>query len=278
MAYRRIAPLLVLLVMGLAACAGSSGDSSGGGAIAPEDPVGAPSQPGGADPTGVIKGARVDIDVVRNHLTSAAQDVIDLTTSHDVGGFLVSSVVDVNQGTGNVRVKVPASNFEPFVSRLNSIGHTTRQELKGQDVSAHFFRLRARVQQLEEQLASLLAQLDATGNSSEQLDLRQEIAGARDQLRHLQRSRDYIAGQTTYSTVGVSLFAVRPAPAPPKPALTQSLENSKSISLAIVSGILLTLSVVLPFLVLAFVLYLIGAPVVRRFRASAARKEADLAL
>ena len=292
MTYRRIAPFLLFLALAVAACGGDS--DSGGSAVHLDEPIGAPQEGTGSQqgthygdttdnsdttspPISVIKDANVDIDVVRTHLNSAAQDVIDLTTSPRIGGFLVSSIVDEEQDMGKIEVKVPATNFEPFVGDLGGIGHTTRQELDGQDMTPEFFATRAKLQLVQQRIASLLSRLDATEDSGERYSLHRQLAAARGRARHLQGTKTYIEGETTFSTVDVALTGTPPAPAPPKPALERALATAKSISLAVVSGILLAAGVVLPLGVLAFFLYLAGAPIVRRMRANVARKEADFA-
>ncbi|HYO60400.1 MAG TPA: DUF4349 domain-containing protein [Actinomycetota bacterium] len=132
---RRMAVSLMVAGLALAACGGD--DDAG---IEVEEPIGAPQEGGAYDVTAgpsVSKAASIDLEVARDELGDAAQAVVDLATSPKVGGFLVSSIVDLDDehGSGAIVVEVPSARFEQSVVELSAIGELTRQEMSGADVT-----------------------------------------------------------------------------------------------------------------------------------------------
>ena len=282
MAFRRIA-LSILVVAALAAACASDEPEAG---ISVDEPIGAPDGGGEYDGSStassssgeraasvdpgpsVIKDASVAMEVASDELTAAAQKIVDLTTGPRVDGYLVSSVVDLENGYGygEVAVKVPSSRFEQVVGDLASIGRITLQRLQGEDLSSDFLQARASVARAEDDIASLLRQLDKTDDAAVRFQIRQDIADAKHELARFQQNETYIRGETAYSNVEVALEGTRPAPPPAEPVFERALGTAKAISLAIGSGLVLAAGVLIPLGVVAFLLYLIGGPIVRKLK------------
>ncbi len=203
MMLRRIALFLLITTAAVVAVACSDkGDS----AVTVDRPIGAPEagsdyagDPGDgsssvstAPDTGpsVVKNAAVEIDVVQDELNSAAQAVVDLATSTKVGGFLVSSIVDTDEGygMGSIVVKVPASRFEQVVGDLNAIGEVTRQQLEGQDLTAEFLTIQSDLRRARARTASLFRRVDETEDPVVRFELREDLRATRERLRNLQQN------------------------------------------------------------------------------------------
>lgn len=267
---RGVVATLVLVVLVLTAACGGSG---GGGGDAAEGeafdnaPVGAPAD---APDAGVFKAATVQMSVPRDDLKEAADDVVELATDHAVGGFLVSSVIDTGPGLGfaEVVIKVPSARFEPVVMRIDRVGNVTRQEVEGRDLSRGFLAAKARIGRARARIASLLNRLQDTTDAGARFQLQAALREAKTELSSLQRKESYIEGITSYSAIEVAIAGRQPAAGAPKPALQRAMETAKSMFVAIGSGAILTAGVVVPLGVLALVLYLVLAPVVRRLRRS----------
>lgn len=271
MAFRRVAMFLVVAAVGLAACGGDDDHAESG--VAVEEPIGAPeavdeygSAPLEAPPS-VEKSARVDMEVPRADLSDAAQAVVDLATSDQVGGFLSSSIVDLEDGYGsaNILVKVPAARFEQTVSRLGDLGDVTRQEMAGRDLSPGALEARQAVGRARRQIAALTADVEAAG-AAEKEALRSRLAAAKADLREAAGEREYVAAQTAYSPIDVALAAKQPPPPPEESAVERALGTAKSISLAIVSAAIVGAGVVLPVGAVVLALWLTWSLVIRRLR------------
>jgi Domain of unknown function (DUF4349) len=272
--FRRIVPILLIVVLAAVACAGD-GDEAGDG-IGLDQPIGAPvegSDPGvaavpAATEPSVAKTAAVEMDVVGEKLTSAAQAVVDLATEPKTGGFLVSSIIDTDEGNGfgEVVVKVPSPTFEQVVGALESIGKITRQQLEGQDLTPDALAARSDSNRLSGKIAALLASLDEAQEPAVRFRLRENLREARAQLRSVEQNRAYIESQTTYSTINVHLAGIQPPPAPEKPAFERAFATAKALSITIGSAALMAAGVIVPVGVLLLLVYVALAPIVRRLR------------
>ena len=299
MAFRRIALSLLIVAAVASACGDSDYGDSG---ITVDDPIGAPSddysyeadysdphrssrpsrsnplqtwttraaaaetsEPEAPRPT-VLKTAAVEMNVVKNELNSAAQRVVDLATSTKVGGFLVSSVIDLDgEGSGEVVIKVPATRFEVVVSELGSIGNVRRQQLEGSDLTPDHLAAQARVTQQSRRIRNLLGQLDEV-DRAEEYALRQELAVAREALRNTKGEEAYIEAQTTYSTIGISMTGKPAAPTPSDPPLERAYQSATNIFVAIASAAVIAAGVIVPIGLLLGAVIFAASPLLRRIR------------
>ncbi|MDQ4025770.1 MAG: DUF4349 domain-containing protein [Actinomycetota bacterium] len=255
---------VVLVAMAALAGACSAGEEDSSAAVSVEEPIGAPEpaydDEGASTATDdVVKSATIEIEVPRDELGSAAQQVVDLATSPQIGGFLVSSVVDTEgYGAGNVLVRVPADRFEETVGDLERVGDVTRQQLEGDDVSPEAEAARAR-------LASARRRMDALQRRAEGSDdaARTARAEVRRELREAQREVASVEGGTAYSSIDVSLEGTPPPPPPKRSTFEQALDTAAAVSAGIASGIVLAAAVVVPVTLLVLVLLVVGARLAR---------------
>lgn len=134
MRLRRNVVVAVVAALALGACGGDSDDAG----VTVDEIAAAPETEATLEaPPSVAKTGRVEMEVGRAAVSDAAQAVVDLATSPKVGGFLTSSVVDLEDGYGAaaILVHVPAETFEQTVSSLDSIGEVTRQEMAGEQLT-----------------------------------------------------------------------------------------------------------------------------------------------
>ncbi|HWL65566.1 MAG TPA: DUF4349 domain-containing protein [Actinomycetota bacterium] len=269
---RRASALILLAALLMApACGGGEGDSSA--AIGLNDPIGAPeedptSAPSLAEDPSVIKTASVQMDVSRPDLNAAAQSVVDLATTDAVGGFLVSSVLDTNDGFGmaQVVVKVPSPVFEDVVSGLEDVGNITRQELEGEDLSGSALAVHARLRETRARFGSLMRRIQRSDDGIVRAELRTALRDVRGNLTRLENDESHIQRVTSFSTIDVAIVGKQPPAPPQKPALERSIETAMNIMVSIASGVILAAGVVVPLALIAVVIYLIWRSFVRRLR------------
>lgn len=220
----RIAAVVMAAVLVLPACGGD--DDQG---VTASEPIGAPEETTTYDtPAGpsVAKTASIDVEVPRSELGDSAQAVVDLATSPKIGGFLVSSVLDLEDGYGSgaVLVEVPTEKFEQSVAELSAIGELTRQEMSGADWTA-------------------------------------DVAAA-----STKEERKRLRAETAYSPIDVALAGKRPPPAPEEPPLERALGTAKTILLSVASAGIVAAGAAVPLVVVLLALYLAWSRITRRLR------------
>ena len=274
MGLRRIGLILVVLVAFGTACGGDEeqGDSAGG--ISLDQSIGASSQGAPASATAgeaqsaVAKSAFAAMEVPRRDLDSAAQAVVDIATARDVGGYLVSSVYDRDDGHGAARVlvHVPSSEFELVVGKLGSIGEVKRQELAGEDISPEVMRAREDLRRARGRTAHLLRRLAAASDEATRFELRGLIRSSKGRVRSATQAMGRVGADVAIASIEVDLRATPPPPAPEKPVFERALGTAKTITLGIGSGAVLLAGVLVPIAALVAVLLVLGGPVLRRIK------------
>ena len=225
-AFRQVAMGLMVAGLALGACGGDDADHG----VTVDDPIGGPetdvSYDAPAAGPAISKSASIDVEVPRSELGESAQAVVDLATSPKVGGFLVSSVLDLEEGYGSgaILVEVPSERFEASVVELSAIGDLRRQEMSGADLTYDL----------------------AAATTKEQ--------------------RERVRADAAYSQIDVALEGKTPPPAPEKPPVERALATAKSMSLVIASGAIVAAGAVLPVGAAALVLYLVATRVARKLR------------
>ena len=275
MGLRRIGLILVVLVAFGTACSGDDegGDAAAGG-VSLDESIGASSQSVTTSTTAseaqsaVAKSAFTALEVASRDLDSAAQAVVDVATARDIGGYLVSSVYDRDQGYGAARVvvHVPSSEFELVVGRLGTIGEVKRQELAGQDISPEVIRAREELRRARGRTAHLLRRLAAAEDQATRFELRGLIRSSKSRVRSAGETVERVGADIALASIEVDLRATPPPPPPEKPVFERALGTAKAITLAIGSGAVLLAGVVVPIGVLVALLLVIGGPILRRIK------------
>lgn len=263
---------LLLVALAAGACGGDDEESVG---VEAERPIGAPSTTAGYEPgpapgpaPAVAKSGALSMEVPRDGLEGAAQAVVDIATAPEVGGFLVSSVLDLRDGygSGSIVVRVPADEFEPTIAALGEIGDVTHQEMTGQDLTPQALAAVRTVGRAEARVAALSERLDGAQDEAARAGLRSRLATARSALARASEDEAFVRAETAYSPIEVALAGKRPpAPAPQSP-LGRAVETSKSIAVGILSAFVVAAAVILPVGGAVLVLYLLWSIVMRRLR------------
>lgn len=242
----------------------SSGDGEDGGSVTITDPIGAPEPHvtevvDGPAPT-VAKSALIEIEVAGDELGAAAQEVVDLTTSSRIGGFLVSSLVDAEgYGAGRVLVEVPAARFEVAVGELDRVGNVTRQQLEGADVSPAARAARGRVAYARDLVQTLSRRLEPSDDAGAKVAL----INAKQELREALRDFASAEGDAAYSSIDVALEGTPPPPPPKRSTFEKALDRAATVTLGIASAIVLVAAVAVPTGLLILLLALAVPRVVR---------------
>jgi Domain of unknown function (DUF4349) len=284
--------VIVALVVAAAAC-GGAGSSGGGGAQLASQPnrggVADSSQPskstgvpngtttgGAATVPGttvpvlqgppVIRQAQLSITVGSGTFDSKLSDVRHLVEGQ--GGFIAgtdataSPATDTQSSqirTGVINFMVPAEHFDATIDALAQVGKVHSEHITGQDVSAQYVDLRARLANAEAQRNAMLALLAKAQNINDIIAVQNQIGQITAQIEQLKGQIKYLDDNTSYSSVSVTLTESG-APAPTMSdswgfatALNDAAHNFVTTINYAVSG----LGALGPFIILAGIGYLV---------------------
>ena len=285
--------LVILAVLAMAACGGAAGSSGGGGTaqnregpaylsnggsttsqpakLAPNPAPGSTTTGGGtttlpSDTVPVLQGppvirqAQLSLTVGSGLFDSKLLDVRTLVEAE--GGYIAgtdaqATPTDNNQATdirtGTISFMVPAGHFDETIDQLSHIGKVQNEHITGQDVSAQYVDLNARLTNAEAQRDAMLALLKQATTINDIIAVQNQIGQITAQIEQLKGQIKYLDDHTAYSNVSVTLTeAGAPAPTAPSDnwgfatALNEAAHNFVTTIDYFVTG----LGAVGPFLVL----------------------------
>jgi hypothetical protein len=195
---------------------GSPGQPGSSGSAVPANPV--PGNDQGAVPNvvptvqgpQVIRQAQLTITVGSGLFESKLASVralVQLEQGFVAGTDAQSNPVTNDQiRTGVITFMVPAGKFDETIDQLAKMGKVQAEHISGNDVSAQYVDLQARLANEEAQRNAMLALLKRAQSISDIIAVQTQIGQITGQIEQLKGQILYIEHNTSYSTVTVNLL------------------------------------------------------------------------
>ena len=234
-----------LLVIGAlllaAACGGSSAINGTGSYVGVGKPAQAPAPNKGSVGAGntdvgaltpdqvavqgpkVIRQAQLTVSVASGSFDSRLADVRGLVERES--GFIAGTDAQANPQTtdairtGIVTFMVPADKFDETIDELAKLGRVQNEHISGQDVSAQYVDLQARLGNEIAQRDAMLALLRRAQSVADIIAVQTQLGQITQQIEELKGQIAYLDHNTSYSTVTVSIVEVG------APATTQASDS-----------------------------------------------------
>jgi len=110
--------------------------------------------------------------------------------------------------TGVITFMVPASNFDATIDALSNLGKVQNVHISGQDVSAQYVDLQARLANEEAQRNAMLALLAKAQTVEQIIMVQNQIGQITGQIEQLKGQINYIDHNVAFSTISVTLTEV----------------------------------------------------------------------
>jgi anti-sigma factor RsiW len=155
------------------------------------------------------------LTVVIQNLDSARAQVDKIVDRHRgyVGDLTVSAPGN-GARTLTATLRLPAAQLEAAMAELKNLGRVESETQNGQDVTAQYVDLEARLsnsQQTEKRLLELLG--NRTGKLSDVLEVENELSRVREQIERMEGERRLMAKQVEYATLTATVTEEYKAPA-----------------------------------------------------------------
>jgi hypothetical protein len=195
----------------------------------------------------IVKNATLNVSVKKGGLGDGYQRAVDAAAA--VGGWVQASQTGTDQAT--LTLKVPSDKLEGVIGTIRGLGKVTSVSETGEDVTAEFVDLEARVGHWRAQEAVFVGLMAKARTIPETIQIQQQLSTIQEQIEQLEGRRKYLDGQTSFSTLRLSLLedgAVAKPDTEPKPAstLSRAWERSGGAALAVLGGTIVVLGVLLP--------------------------------
>lgn len=175
---------------------------------------GAATQPGSqsvpiAQGPQVIRQAQLSITVGSGTFDSKLADVRALVQLEQgyIAGTDAQANPDTNQQirSGVISFMVPEAKFDDTIDQLTRMGKVQNEHISGQDVSAQYVDLQARLQNEEAQRDAMLALLQRAQSIADIIAVQTQLGQITGTIEQLKGQIAYIDHNTAYSTVSVQL-------------------------------------------------------------------------
>ena len=196
----------------------SAQTAPGGTGYSPDQVAPAPGQP--TTPIQgpqVIRQAQMTISVSSGSFDSRLADVRHLVELEN--GFIAGTDAQVNPETpddhirtGVITFMVPADKFDDTIDSVAKLGTVQNEHISGQDVSAQYVDLQARLANEEAQRNAMLALLQRAQSISDIITIQNQLGQITQQIEELKGQIQYLDHNTSYSTVTVSIVESGAAP------------------------------------------------------------------
>ena len=216
----------------------------------------APTPVGAAVPkldSHVVKHATLDLAVRRGQLQTKFASANGIAAF--LGGFVEAS--EESHGLATVTLRVPSDQFEAALKQLSGLGQVTSRGERGDDVTAQFTDIDARLRNLGAQEGVLQDLMRQAKNIPDTITVQQQLSDVRQQIEELTGQRNVLDHQATYSTIALTMHATGTVPAPAsandRGTIAQAWHDAIGVTVAIFAGTIVVLGAVVPIGLLALV-------------------------
>ena len=232
--------------------AGDAGSAGGVGAVPPEQ----------GDLTKIIRDGRIGIVIADGSFSKGVAGVTQIANRN--GGFVLESS-SRDERSGMLTLRIPAKRFDDTMLALRGLagqleGQVEFQDITGQDVTAEFIDLGARLEILQDR-RDLLRDIQAEAtSSSEILRLAALIDETTLQIENIQGRLNFLKDQVAEATIKVEVRErdverADPGPEPENPSIADSFELAVQGFLRIVGAIVVGLGYLIPLAVIALLVW-----------------------
>ena len=218
--------------------------------------------------TRVVKTATLSLEVKRGKLDASYGKV--LAAVQAAGGFVAGT--EQSHGRAQLTLRIPAAAFETTLGRLRGFGKVTDESLRGEDVTAQFTDIEARLRNLRAQEAVLLDLMRQARTIPDSITVQQQLSQIQQQVEELEGQRRVLDDQSSFGTLTVSLAVPGAVPAP-RPAESSTLGEAwvraTGVTLDVLAGTLVVLGALLPLAVVVGGFGLVAWAILRRRRSVA---------
>jgi hypothetical protein len=162
----------------------------------------------------VIKNAELSVRVAKGAFDQQYGMATEIAGSN--GGYVAASSVENGKtDSGTVTIRVPADHFEAALNELRALGHVDRESVSGQDVTARFVDLAARLRNAQDKVIVLRRLLAKAPTVAATLRVSNALSSAELQVEELQGAIRALQNRTDLGTIQLTLYERAPRQNPP---------------------------------------------------------------
>jgi hypothetical protein len=198
----------------------------------------------------IIKTASISLEIKDRTFEQRVQDVILVASRH--GGFVTSSRTSVGARlSGTMVIRIPSSQFEVSLGELKALGKVTGEQIAGEDVTAQFVDLEARLRNWEAQESVLLKLMARSATIEDSLKVQQSLQDVQLAIEEIKGQLRLLTDQTDMSTITLSMTERATAAAKETNAFVRAWQRGLDATVAVFTAILIGVGLLAPLLLIA---------------------------
>ena len=205
----------------------------------------------------IVKTADIALEVKDGTFQEAFSNAEGIADQH--GGFIISSSTSGQEArSGELTIRVPSQQFEEALAALKSVGILRSEQVDGQDVTADFVDLQARLRHAQIQERFFLTLLREADSISESISVNRHLQEAHLVVERLKGQLRLLRDQTSLGTITVRVHEKGVAPeSKDEPnelasAWGRAIEGAEDVLVAVIVG----LGYLVPILVVLLIIWL----------------------
>lgn len=216
----------------------------------------------------VIKTAEVTLEVRDGAFQDAFGDAQQVARRYS--GFVTASATSGQQSrSGRVTLRVPAAQFEAALKDLHALGRVRSEDVRGEDVTAEFVDLEARLRHWLAQERVLLLLMEQATTIGETLNVQRRLEDVQLEIERIRGQLRVLDDQTSLATITVAVHekGVVPQAAPGPGKLANAWDRALAGALDVIAAIVVGLGYLVPIALVVALMWL-GVRTVRARTAS----------
>jgi hypothetical protein len=172
------------------------------------------------------------------------------------GGFVSSS--DSTTGkhrSGTIVLRVPADQFESALGAIKALGTVSEERISGQDVTAQYVDLQARLRNWQAQEAVLLDLMSKATSIEDSIRVQNQLQDIQLTIEELKGQLRVLDDQAAFSTITVGMSEVGFVAPTPKPhsSLSKAWHDAVDGFVAVIAAVVVGLGYLVPLAILALI-------------------------
>ncbi|MFN2543673.1 MAG: DUF4349 domain-containing protein [Actinomycetota bacterium] len=208
----------------------------------------------------VVKTAQLSLVTKRHDFQNAFDRAAQIADLYH--GFVASSSTQgVRSRIGRLTIRVPASSFQSALQDLRSLGRVEGQAISGQDVTAQYVDLQARLRNWQSQERALLKLMGRATTIGQTLRIQNELSSVQMRIEELKGQLRVLDDQTDLATIEMSMRESGVPAAPPvhheqSGGLMQALRDARHGFAAVLAAVVVGLGYLVPIALLLALIWL----------------------
>ena len=253
-----LASLALVTVLALAGC--SAAASSSGDYASSPDELGAPQaiDNGSVAYDGTTSEESARSEIITGTMTVTAEEPLEAAAKairlvEAAGGRIDGrqeyAPVDGDRGSATLVLRIPSTKVDATVDKLKELGEVEEIIISATDVTAQVQDIDARIRALEASVDRLTALLSTATDVTVLIEIESSLSQRQGELESMLTQQRSIGDSVSMATLTLTLISVADAPVDPPVTFLTGLETGWNSFTTFISGMVVVLGVLLPWIV-----------------------------